>query len=116
MLSTRAGRSFVFLVLITGLSSFYSRDTSAQSWSLPSPWSAQDIGSPALAGSASSNQGSFTITAAGTDIGGQSDQFTFIYQQVSGDVDVIARVDSITAADPASKTGVMIRSSLAANA
>jgi regulation of enolase protein 1 (concanavalin A-like superfamily) len=85
-------------------------------WSLPSPWSAQDIGSPAIAGSPSVDQGQFTITAAGIDIWGSSDQFTFVYQQVTGDVDVIARVDSVTMANAWSKAGVMIRGSLAANA
>jgi regulation of enolase protein 1 (concanavalin A-like superfamily) len=90
----------------------------AQTWSLPTPWSAQDIGSPATAGSATFDQGTstFNITAGGSDIGGRSDQFTFIYQQVTGDVEVIARVDSVTAADPWSESGVMIRGSLAANA
>jgi regulation of enolase protein 1 (concanavalin A-like superfamily) len=88
----------------------------AQTTGLPAPWSAQTIGSPAIAGSVSFDQGQFTVTAAGKDIGGQSDQFHFVYQQVSGDVDVVARVDSVTMADAWSKTGVMIRSSLAANA
>ena len=82
---------------------------------LPAPWNAQDIGNPAIAGSASFDQGQFTITAAGTDIWGQTDQFTFVYQQVTGDVDVIARVDSVTAAHAWSKAGVMIRASLAAD-
>ena len=88
----------------------------AQQASLPSPWSAQDIGSPAIASTGSFDQGAFTITAAGADIWGQSDQFNFVYQQVTGDVEVIARVDSVSAAHAWSKSGVMIRSSLAANA
>ncbi len=83
---------------------------------MPSPWSAQDIGSPAIAGSASFDQGTFTINAAGADVEGRSDQFSFVYQQVSGDVDVSARIDSVSAASNGSKSGVMIRSSLAANA
>src|SRR5262249_27250842 len=87
-----------------------------QTWSLPAPWSAQDIGSPSVAGSASFNQGSFSIHAGGGDIAGRSDQFTFIYQQVAGDVDIAGRVDSVTAASSSSRSGVMIRSSLAANA
>ncbi|MEP6593485.1 MAG: hypothetical protein ABJC51_07325, partial [Acidobacteriota bacterium] len=84
--------------------------------SVPSPWSGRDIGSPAVAGSSSFNQGQFTVIAGGADIWGQSDQFHFVYQQVSGDVDVIARVDSVTQVHSWSKMGVMIRSSLAANA
>jgi regulation of enolase protein 1 (concanavalin A-like superfamily) len=89
---------------------------SALGQSLPSPWSAQDIGSPALAGSVTVAQGKFSVSAAGRDIWDQSDQFHFVYQQVTGDVDVVARVDSLAATDGWAKAGVMIRSSLAANA
>jgi regulation of enolase protein 1 (concanavalin A-like superfamily) len=90
----------------------------AQSSAVPSPWIASDIGSPTSAGSTTydSNSGTFSIDAGGADIWGTSDQFRFVYQQVSGDVDVVARVDSLTQADVWSKAGVMIRSSLAANA
>jgi regulation of enolase protein 1 (concanavalin A-like superfamily) len=84
-------------------------------WSLPAPWSAQDIGSPAIAGTTTFDQGRFTISAAGTDIWGRADQLTFVYQQVTGDVDLFARVDSVAMASNWSKAGVMIRNSLAAN-
>lgn len=86
----------------------------SQAQSVPSPWSSRDIGSPALNGSAASSNGVFTIDAAGEDIWGTSDQFHFVYQAVSGDVDVRARVDSITDAHAWSKAGVMIRGSLSA--
>ena len=82
----------------------------------PAPWASADIGSPALAGGATLADGIFQIDAAGADIWGTSDQFHFVYQVVSGDVDIRARVDSLTAAHRATKAGVMIRSSLAANA
>ena len=91
-------------------------DTELFAQSLPAPWAARDIGAPALHGGATYNQGTFTIAAAGTDIWGSSDQFRFVYQQVTGDVDVIARVDSIVQTDDWAKAGVMIRASLAANA
>jgi regulation of enolase protein 1 (concanavalin A-like superfamily) len=63
-----------------------------------------------------SSGATLTIDAAGEDIWGSSDQFHFVYQPVTGDVDVRARVDSLTAASEWSKAGVMIRSTLAANA
>jgi regulation of enolase protein 1 (concanavalin A-like superfamily) len=84
--------------------------------SLPSPWSARDIGSPALDGSTSFSNGAFRIEAAGTDIGGAADQFHYVYQPVAGDVDVRARVDSVSMVHAWSKAGVMIRASLAADA
>ena len=83
-----------------------------------SPWSARDIGAPTPTGSSSYDQatGSFAITAGGADIWSTSDKFHFVYQQLAGDVEIIARVDSITMANAWSKSGVMIRGSLAANA
>ena len=80
--------------------------------SVSAPWSARDIGNPALAGSASLANGVFTIDAAGTDTWGTSDQFRFVYQAIAGDVDLRARVDSVLAADAGSKAGVMIRADL----
>ena len=52
--------------------------------SLPAPWNAIDIGSPAVAGSAASASGTFTVDAAGTDIAGTADQFHYVYRPVTG--------------------------------
>jgi regulation of enolase protein 1 (concanavalin A-like superfamily) len=90
--------------------------SSAQAQTLPSPWSAQDIGSPEVSGRVSVSGSQFTVSAGGRDIWDQSDQFHFTYRQVTGDVDVIARVDSLAETDPWAKAGVMIRSSLTASA
>src|SRR4026207_1521268 len=75
--------------------------------SVPSPWAAADIGAPALAGNASASGNAFTINAAGVDVWGTADQFQFVYQQISGDVDVRARVDNVSYASSWSKAGVM---------
>ena len=91
------------------------RQVAAQT-ALPSPWISQDIGGPAAEGSASFDQGVFTISGSGQDIWGTADQFHFMYQAVSGDVDIIARIDSMSPGDPWSKTGVMIRGALSAGA
>lgn len=82
---------------------------------LPAPWTSADVGNPATAGSATASDGRFTIRASGTDIWGTADQFHFVYRQVTGNVDLIARVDSVTAAHSWSKAGVMVRASLAAD-
>ena len=110
----RGGRVLGVCALVVLINFLHIDKSSAQS--LPSPWSAQDIGSPSVPGSSSFDGTRFTVTAAGKDIWGQSDQFRFVYQQVTGDVEIIARVDSVTMANSWSKSGVMIRSSLAANA
>jgi regulation of enolase protein 1 (concanavalin A-like superfamily) len=84
----------------------------------PSPWVARDIGTPAIAGASTFDpvHDAFTLTGAGADIWGVADQFHFTYQQITGDVDIIARVDSVLHTDEWSKAGVMIRSSLSAGA
>jgi regulation of enolase protein 1 (concanavalin A-like superfamily) len=83
---------------------------------LPSPQKSADIGSPAVAGSARYTSGTYTIAAGGQDIWNTSDQFHFVYQQITGDVDVRARIASLTAVSDWTKAGVMIRETLAANA
>jgi regulation of enolase protein 1 (concanavalin A-like superfamily) len=85
---------------------------SAQSSTLPSPWISADVGAPSIAGTASFNQGVFSLSGAGNDIWGYADQFQFLYQQVTGDVEIVARVDTLAAAGSWSKVGVMIRADL----
>ena len=82
---------------------------------LPSPWTTAAIGGPSLAGAASFSNQQFTVSSGGVDIWNTTDQFRFVYQQVSGDVDIVARVDSLAAADLWSKAGVMIRADLSAS-
>ena len=77
-----------------------------------SPWEADDVGSPALPGSTSASGGTFTVTGAGADIWNTSDQFQFVYQPVTGDTQIVARMGSLQAADVWSKAGVMIREAL----
>src|SRR6185369_11042088 len=75
-----------------------------------------DIGAVGIAGSASYNAGTFTVNGAGSDIWNAGDQFNYVYQPVSGDQTVIARVVSENGIHPFAKAGVMIRESLATNA
>jgi len=56
--------------------------------------------------------GTFTMTAAGADIWGTSDQFHFAYKTLTGPGTIIARVESLTNTHAAAKAGVMIRESL----
>ena len=69
-----------------------------------------------MKGSASFSNGTYTILAGGTDIWNTADQFNYVYQQVTGDVDVKARVASLTNTDLWAKAGVMVRASLSAGA
>ena len=83
--------------------------------SLPTPCNAADVGAPAVQGSASFGSGVFTVNGAGTDIGGRADQFYFVYRPLSGDGEIVARVDSLTRTDNMAKAGVMIREAMTAD-
>src|SRR5687768_1929498 len=86
----------------------------AQAQTLPSGWSASDIGNPQIAGSATFSNNIFTVTGAGSDVWGSGDEFRFVYRQLTGDGVVVARVDSLQKAHIWSKAGVMIRETLGA--
>jgi len=83
---------------------------------LPAPWRDADVGAVPLAGSATYASGTFTASGSGADVWGTSDAFHFVYQQLSGDGSIEARVASVQQADAWSKAGVMIRETLDANA
>jgi regulation of enolase protein 1 (concanavalin A-like superfamily)/HKD family nuclease len=82
---------------------------------LPSPWNQADIGAVPIAGSAQASNGSFSVTGSGADIWGTADQFHFVYQALSGNFTIQARVASVQNVSTWSKAGVMIRESLTAN-
>jgi regulation of enolase protein 1 (concanavalin A-like superfamily) len=73
------------------------------------------VGAVGAAGSASASNGTFTVRGAGADVWGTADAFHYAWQQVSGDVDVVARVASIQNVSDWVKAGVMIRETLTAN-
>lgn len=80
---------------------------------LPAPWAHQDVGGVGIAGSASISGGTWSITGSGTDVWGTADQFQYVYQPLTGDGTVIARVATVQNADQWVKAGVMIRETLA---
>jgi len=53
--------------------------------------------------------GVVTIGASGSDIWGSADQFRFAYQSLTGDADLVVRVDSIDGTHSWAKAGLMIR-------
>lgn len=87
-------------------------------------WISKDIGSPGIAGSASMADGVLTVKGAGklgksegSVSGGEwsdtkTDRFQYTYMPVSGDSEIITRLDSATTVDNHVFTGVMFRDSL----
>jgi hypothetical protein len=80
---------------------------------LPAPWSSADIGYVYVPGDVCFNNGTYTIKASGDDIWNTADAFHSVFQPVPGsNMDITARVVSITNTDGWAKCGLMFRSSL----
>src|SRR5713226_9786689 len=78
---------------------------------LPSVWSDGDIGSVGMAGSANYANGTFTVAGAGQGtFFTSSDGFHFVYQSLTGDGTIVARVVSLQGS--AAQAGIMIRETL----
>jgi len=72
-------------------------------------WTCADVGAPALAGSQSLSGSTWTVQGAGADIFGTADQFHYVWQPVSGDGSVSARVTAQQNTSAWAKAGVMFR-------
>lgn len=81
----------------------------------PTGFVSQDIGSVGVTGSwAVDTSGVHTLRGSGNDIYGTADAFRFTHKTVTGDVTIIARVNSLQNTNTWSKAVVMIREDLAA--
>ncbi|QUH29314.1 carbohydrate-binding protein [Vallitalea guaymasensis] len=70
-----------------------------------------DIGIPLITGSASYDNQELSVTGAGSDIWGSSDQFAYVNKLVKGNSEIIARVTSLVDTDEWAKAGLMFRES-----
>jgi len=80
-------------------------------------FTSSDIGSPSPAGKTTvvTAGQAYDMSAAGTRIGGTSDQFRFVYTAITGDFDIKVRIAAFSATDAWAKAGLMVRSSLSDN-
>lgn len=74
-----------------------------------------DIGKPALAGSTAIMNDGIGLTAGGADVWGVKDEFRFSYLEQTGDFDLVARIESLTAPQLYTKAGLMAREQLSDN-
>ncbi|MDB6018850.1 MAG: hypothetical protein JWR19_3339 [Pedosphaera sp.] len=80
-------------------------------------WGDQDIGTIGTGPggySYNTNTGVYQITDSGADIWNAADAFHFVYQRITNNAEIIARVVSVQNTDPWAKAGVMFRETLAA--
>ena len=87
----------IFLVLIIG--------------SYAAEWKKEDIGTVGGSDDYDAKTGQWTIHADGADIWDVTDGFRYIYQQVSGDFEISARLVSLQNTNGWAKAGVMARGS-----
>lgn len=77
------------------------------------PWQSQDIGSVGIPGHTQLEGDAQTVTVkAAGDIGGTADAFHYAYQTLTGNGEIIARVEHVTATDDNAEAGVMLRETL----
>jgi regulation of enolase protein 1 (concanavalin A-like superfamily) len=77
----------------------------------PAPWQTVGIGTTALQGSAEYYNSTSTIKGAGT-LSGTSDSFRFLYQMLTGNGEIKARILNTGSAGANTRVGVMIRETL----
>jgi hypothetical protein len=76
------------------------------------PWLSLDIGNAALKGGLTCQNKSLEIKASGADIWNEEDGFHFAYQFISGDCEMVTRVDVLEGSHEWAKAGLMIRETL----
>lgn len=117
------GETFFYEIVLTVTDSAGITDTKSitvipelPTATLPAPWLGQEVGNIGLAGMADYTNSTFTIKGSGIDIGDFNDGFYYVYQKLSGDGEIKARVVNVQNTAFGSKAGVMIRAALTGNA
>ena len=78
-------------------------------------WVTTAVGSVTVRGSATTSpSGRMTVSGEGTDIWGGADGFQYLYQRLSGNMQISARITGLQNTDGWAKAGVMIRQGLTA--
>lgn len=75
------------------------------------PWKSTDVGDTGIPGHSTIVDGRYIVKGDG-NITDTTDSFHFMYQQVSGDFEITAKVERDTKVAPHNREGVMVRTSL----
>ncbi len=109
------GTTYIYRIRATNAAGNSSYSNEATATTAAFPWLHVDVGSTGVAGSMTYSAGTFTVKGSGADIGSSQDAFHFVYQTLTGNGQITARVVSLQNTNAAAKAGVMIRESLTAN-
>jgi hypothetical protein len=106
-----------FTVRATDAEGAYSEaslEIEVQSNGLPLPWTRADIGTVDPLSDASGDNSAIRLNSSGV-LAGNADSGLLAWQTLSGDGSIIVRIRELENADTATRVGLMIRESLAAN-
>ena len=93
-----------------------SSEASASLVAAPSTnWLTEDVGAVGATGSFGLTNGVFTIRGSGADIWNSADEFRYVFQALTGDCSITARVMNMQNTAGWAKAGVMIRETLDAS-
>ncbi len=83
---------------------------------MPSSWQSVDVGAPITVGAAdyAASSGTFYVDGSGSDVYGANEQFHYVYQALTGDGTITARVRYQSNSSSWAKAGVMVAQSTAA--
>jgi sulfur relay (sulfurtransferase) complex TusBCD TusD component (DsrE family) len=98
-------------LIYDGSSTLASDPVSVTILDLPSPWESMDIGSVPGAGSVVFSNGMFTVKGSG-NFNSTYDNFRFLFQPLSGDGEIVAKIPSADDGQGTALAGAMIRESL----
>ena len=78
---------------------------------LPNGWASVDVGTPLMAGTADYSTGdqTFYVDGSGADVYSTNDQFHYVYQTLTGDGTIVARVRYQWNTNPSAKAGIMFK-------
>jgi hypothetical protein len=83
---------------------------------LSSNWDLHEIGGPVMPTWAQEAGSNLTVAAAGAGVTGNSDQFGLVSAEISGDLQITARLNNTIPATNSSRMGIMVREGVAAGA
>lgn len=86
-----------------------SKPAAPQLQPLAAPWKTQDVGPTGTPGSVAVSEGHYAVKGAGANIKGAADSFFFVYQELRGDGQIVARLADLQLVNPDEKAGIMIR-------
>jgi hypothetical protein len=113
-----AGTAYHYVVTSVNQIEVETANSNTASATVPAPsvWAGADVGAVAAAGSFSQSGSVYTVKGSGADIWNTADEFYFVYQQMTGNATLTARVTALQNTNATAKAGVMIRDGLGAGA